>query len=138
MHKEILVLSIIEKLINEHGSSTILKERLELVNDKYEALEAKLINSEKENEFLRKKVESLKKQVEAQIVESEFIDYKGAKFKRMPSGKFEDPVYCLKCNGGMFALESCLPFVCASCGCTASFNGAQLKSVINELRQEYA
>ena len=132
------MLSIIEKLINEHGSSTILKERLELVNDKYEALETKLANSEKENELLRKEIESLKKQVDTQKVESGFIEYKGAKFKRMPSGKFEEAVYCLKCNGGMFALEGSLPFVCGSCGSTASFNGGQLKSVINELRQEYA
>lgn len=32
----------IEKLINEHGSATILKERIELANDKYAALERKL------------------------------------------------------------------------------------------------
>jgi wobble nucleotide-excising tRNase len=132
------VLSIIEKLINEHGSSTILKERLELINDKYEALEAKLANSEKENKLLRKEVESLKKQIETQKVESIFIEYKGAKFKKMPSGKFEEAVYCLKCNGGTFALESDFPFVCGSCGSTASFNGGQLKTVLNELRQEYA
>lgn len=132
------MLSIIEKLINEHGSSTILKERLELINDKYEALETKLANSKKENELLRKELEVLKKQVETQKIEAGFIDYKGAKFKRMPSGKFEEAAYCLKCNGGMFALDSCLPFVCGSCGSTASFNGGQLKSVINELHKEYA
>lgn len=130
------MLSIIEKLINEHGSSSILKERLELVNDKYEALETKLANSEKENEILRKEIESLKKEFETQKVKSEFIEYKGAKFKRMPSGKFEEAVYCLKCNGGMFALENYLPFVCGTCGSTAGFNGGQLKSVISELCQE--
>ena len=35
----------IEKLINEHGSATILKERLLLVADKYAALEQKLSDS---------------------------------------------------------------------------------------------
>lgn len=35
-----------EKLINEHGSAVILKERIALVNDKYAALEQKLSASE--------------------------------------------------------------------------------------------
>ena len=30
-----------EKLINEHGSAVILKERIELANDKYSSLEDK-------------------------------------------------------------------------------------------------
>ncbi len=35
-----------EKLINEHGSASILKERIDLANDKYAALEQKLMDSE--------------------------------------------------------------------------------------------
>lgn len=36
----------LEKLINEHGSAVILKERIELANDKFSALEQKLSDSE--------------------------------------------------------------------------------------------
>ncbi len=50
----------LEKLINEHGSAIILKERIALANDKYSALEQKLsdcsaakIKLESENEALR-------------------------------------------------------------------------------------
>ncbi len=56
---------MIEKLINEHGSSAILKERLELFNDKYEALETKLRNATKENELLIKENEQLTTQIQA-------------------------------------------------------------------------
>lgn len=35
-----------EKLINEHGSAAILKERIALANDKYAALEKKFFDSE--------------------------------------------------------------------------------------------
>ena len=42
-----------EKLINEHGSATILKERIALANDKYAALEA-------ENEILRSENKTLR------------------------------------------------------------------------------
>jgi len=61
----------IEKLINEHGSAVILKERIALANDKYAALEQKLSASdlrvselESENKGLRSNLE--KTQVEVQ------------------------------------------------------------------------
>ena len=57
------MLDMFEKLINEHGSSTILKERIELINDKYEALQTKLQNVEKENELLKKENEILTNQL---------------------------------------------------------------------------
>ena len=54
------MLSMFEKLINEHGSSTILKERILLINDKYEVLQTKLDLSEKENSLLKTSNEELK------------------------------------------------------------------------------
>ncbi len=36
----------LEKLINEHGSAVILKERINLANDKYAALEQKVVTLE--------------------------------------------------------------------------------------------
>jgi len=68
------MLDMFEKLINEHGSSVILKERIELINDKYEALEGKLANSEKEKELIAKENELLKYQVqqlETQVADSQ-------------------------------------------------------------------
>jgi molecular chaperone GrpE (heat shock protein) len=46
------LLDSIEKLINEHGSAAILKERIDLANDKYSALEDK-------NSIFQQKVEML-------------------------------------------------------------------------------
>jgi len=42
-----------EKLINEHGSAVILKERIALANDKYSALEVEVKSLRSENEALR-------------------------------------------------------------------------------------
>lgn len=36
----------LEKLINEHGSAVILKERIELANDKYSMLEQKFLDAQ--------------------------------------------------------------------------------------------
>ncbi|SSC10299.1 hypothetical protein [thiotrophic endosymbiont of Bathymodiolus puteoserpentis (Logatchev)] len=57
------MLEMFEKLINEHGSSVVLKERLKLINDKYEALGEKLEISNNKNEFLQKENEQLKQHV---------------------------------------------------------------------------
>lgn len=60
-----------EKLINEHGSAAILKERIALANDKYAALEQKLSASElrakeleSENQGLRHDLEEAQVQIQ--------------------------------------------------------------------------
>ena len=60
----------IEKLINEHGSAVILKERIELANDKYSALEQKTIELEQkvtvldnENTALRRSLEEAQNEI---------------------------------------------------------------------------
>jgi len=60
-----------EKLINEHGSAVILKERIALANDKYSALEHKLsecasakMELESENEALRLNLEKAKIEIQ--------------------------------------------------------------------------
>ena len=71
------MLDMFEKLINEHGSAVILKERIELINDRYEALETKLTNSEKENELLKTENKLLVQQLqqlEKQVNDSTVTD----------------------------------------------------------------
>lgn len=46
----------IEKLINEHGSSLILRERISLANDKYAALEKRAADVKEENDALKIKL----------------------------------------------------------------------------------
>ena len=48
-----------EKLINEHGSATILKERISLANDKYSLLENKNEILKEQNSVLEQKVKML-------------------------------------------------------------------------------
>ena len=55
----------IEKLINEHGSATILKERIALAEDKHAALERRL----SESEVRVKQLESEKQAVESDNLE---------------------------------------------------------------------
>ena len=54
-----------EKLINEHGSAVILKERIALANDKYEALERKATEFENKNKQLVTENKQLAERVRA-------------------------------------------------------------------------
>ena len=49
----------LEKLINEHGSASIMKERIELANDKFAALERRLSESEKRVEQVEREKQTL-------------------------------------------------------------------------------
>jgi DNA-binding transcriptional ArsR family regulator len=64
------LLGEIERLINEHGSAAILKERLALANDQYNALEGKLADAKAradelatDNERLRRELTEAREQL---------------------------------------------------------------------------
>jgi regulator of replication initiation timing len=56
-------LDSIEKLINEHGSATILRERIALAKDQYAALEKKVMDLQLENERLKSDNSKLQEQM---------------------------------------------------------------------------
>ena len=53
-----------EKLINEHGSANIFRERLLLAEDKYSALEKKAGELKTENKILQKQLEESRQEIE--------------------------------------------------------------------------
>lgn len=57
-------LDSIERLINEHGSAVILRERIALANDKYAELERRADRLEKENEALQKQLDAARSEVQ--------------------------------------------------------------------------
>ena len=58
------ILSEIERLISEHGSAAILKERLALASDQYSALEKKLVETNLRNEQLESENSGLRLELE--------------------------------------------------------------------------
>uniref|UniRef100_UPI00056FB23E hypothetical protein n=1 Tax=Thioalkalivibrio sp. HL-Eb18 TaxID=1266913 RepID=UPI00056FB23E len=58
------MLELLERLINEHGSSAILKERLEALKEQYESLQASRYELSEENSRLKKQLEQDTAQVE--------------------------------------------------------------------------
>ena len=58
------MIALLEKLINEHGSSTILKERLELVAAEYAALERRARDLQVQNQSQVAEISQLRAQVQ--------------------------------------------------------------------------
>ena len=54
----------IERLITEHGSATILRQRLELAKEQYSALENKVTELRSENDNLRLQLQQSQQQIE--------------------------------------------------------------------------
>jgi len=59
------MLAMLEKLINEHGSSTILRERLELFSDKYSMLEDKNNHLSERNVELESQLQQAKQEIQS-------------------------------------------------------------------------
>lgn len=131
---ELNPLKLIEKLINEHGSSSILKERLELIRDQLSALKAKNDELEEALGGAQEEAERLRRLVP----DSRFVEYGGVKFKRKPSGGFESTVYCPSCEVGMATIPGAnLPFTCGKCSALSGFSSSQLATILREVQAEY-
>lgn len=105
-------IAAIEKLINEHGSATILKERLALAADQFGILEQKLVmlsdrltqsesknaDLESENQNLKSKVTQLEKELKSlQPTVGGFVKSEGVLWMRTEDG-FERQPYCPLCR----------------------------------------
>ena len=101
----------IEKLITEHGSAAILRERIALANDKYSALQSENFALKSQNEILKSENEALKLdnkklQEQRRHDEKKLSDAEALHSKKTPSYKMvygcmkfegDDNLYCPGC-----------------------------------------
>ena len=74
------MLQLFEKLINEHGSSTILKERLTILKDEYSHIEKSCANLQAENGAL--KAELQKERERANLLQSQLNELNSGTFAK--------------------------------------------------------
>ena len=123
----------IEKLINEHGSSTILKEHNEFFKSKLTALKDEFSNLEKENTNLKKQIANLEQQLASYLQSEEFYEERGALFKRRPSGGYHDAVYCPSCHMAAAPFPPGAEYNCNKCGWFSSFQERELTEILSKL-----
>ena len=130
------LLADIQELINEHGSSSILRERLSLIKDQLALLQEENADLIKKVSSLQKEKQLLQDEVKELTRDQQFIECRGAFFKRKPTGGFNRTVYCPLCQSPLASLENELPYYCHRCQIALDFNGRDLDQVMVELAKE--
>lgn len=127
--------SEIERLITEHGSATILKERIALLKDQFVLLESKVANLEQENARLLAANHELEQQTASQAVTEQYKESRGALFKKRAGGTYVLAVYCPVCrqSAGPFPPGPKGIYSCDPCQWFSNFSVAELPVVMAEL-----
>ncbi len=119
-----------------------MKSILELIADiptnaglrlQVQALEKKVVELETENAALKKRVAQMESQALTHARAGEFVEHRGACFKRKPDGDgYIDTPYCGVCQKPMSSSQRMLNYRCM-CGHVADFTGRQLSEVMRGL-----
>jgi hypothetical protein len=131
------VTDLLTKLITEAPLSAVLRERIELAKEQAQALEREVARLREENRTQKLRLEELDGTVASSVTAGQFVEHRGALFKRRASGGYHDAVFCPSCQCPMSSLEGRLPYNCSRCHILVDFIGADLKRVMKEL-EEYA
>lgn len=117
---------LIEDLINEHGSSAILGQRLLLLKDILHDLETKCANLQTQLADCIRENTQFRKQFDENSIPPEFIEYAGALFKKGLSGRYDPVVYCRRCKRVLWNTPDFIalgaPYECSTPGCSFKVN----------------
>jgi hypothetical protein len=87
------------ELLKDVPLSVVLRERVQLAEDKVKKLQMERDEARSEVERLTREIEAINKRFDEQkISEKEFVSFKGVKWKRKPSGELEQVPYCPSCS----------------------------------------
>ncbi|NDP42327.1 MAG: hypothetical protein GZ089_06365 [Aromatoleum sp.] len=110
-------------------------QRIAFVEAQLQLILADIVKLQKENSALKEQRAKMQLGGTSQQQSAEFVEHRGALFKRLPSGGYLDSPTCPVCHSAMSAFHELFPFECGkpSCGQKAGFKGEDLKRVMSEL-----
>ncbi len=129
-------MSIAKELVDlarDAASLPVLRERILLLKEKVEMLEKEVKQLKKEKILREKENADLKNQVLGYSESEEFVEHRGALFKKKPGGGYHLAVYCPNCHKSTSNFERNIVFRCSSCDWCSSFKGDDFKKVFMEL-----
>jgi hypothetical protein len=129
------LLAALEKLITEHGSAAILRERLAAFRDDVQRFEQRNTQLEAENAELKKERAELTRYLEQQRTTAQFTESKGALWKRTPQGSFSEMPYCPTCERPLSRLPMADMVACTKCGYHPGFKSHQIAQIVLLLNQ---
>lgn len=125
-----------QNLINEHGSSSVLRERLELLKDKVAQLEEERSDLKEALADLHMENAKLRKQIKEQTEAEEFTKHRGALFKRNSSGGYDPTVHCSRCRRPLGSIGGVGNYNCKPCQIMVDFSGQDLPRILKDLPAE--
>lgn len=126
-------LELFDKLITEHGSSAIQKERVVLQREQFEILQHEYERLKADHQQLLIENQRLRDELKKKTIPSEFVEHRGALFRRLPNGTIQDEAYCPACKVPMSSLGRMLPFQCSECNRQVGFTGQDLQRIVAEI-----
>jgi hypothetical protein len=100
-----------------------------------QALEKQIAELQQKCARLESELGSVKQQPAPQRKATEFVEHRGAFFKRRPNGGYDDDVLCRGYRQPMVSFANIHPFSCEPCGITINFAGSDLPRIMMELKQ---
>lgn len=129
------LLEAFDKLITEHGSSTIQKERIVQLREQLERLQHEHDRLNTEHQQVLSENQRLRAELEKKSIPDEYTEHRGALFRRLTNGTIQDEAYCPACKIPMTSLGGMLPLRCSKCKREASFTGKALHKIVSEISE---
>ena len=115
------------------ASGRISAQQVAFLRDQIKALAEEIADLKEENAKLMGQAADLTRQLNEARTPQEFIEYRGALFRRGPDGEFEIDAYCRFCKIPMISLMGVTPFTCDGCGRGINFTGSDIRGIIAKL-----
>ena len=119
-------------IIQEAGISSVLRERLLLVQDQLKLMQKENVSLKKENARLKKDVKELAIQLEQYSLPEQFVEYRSVLFRKSGDRYSESPL-CPNCKILMSSMESSIPFFCSRCNHSTSLTPSDIPEAIKKL-----
>lgn len=87
-----------------------------------------------DKEFIQR-YQAADEKLRAQLPSTKFVEHLGVKFKKSPSGVYDNAPFCPDCEGVMTTIPGGgMPFVCARCERYTSFSSHELSSILAQVK----
>jgi hypothetical protein len=118
------------ELLKDYPALPVAHERIALAEEKYATLEVENKQLKEENARLADELVTLRRL----IPNNDFVERRGALFKRKPDGTFDDIAYCPDCKRALSTIENFFPPRCSKCKFQAPFKRDEIPGILQELR----
>jgi tRNA(Ile2) C34 agmatinyltransferase TiaS len=103
--------------------------------DRVARLERELTELRREVSTLRQLVTALEDKLATELREDDYLEYRGALFKRNVLGGFHLEVFCPNCRERMKSPQNELNFHCSGCGSWVNIKGHELPEIMDKLQR---